>query len=193
MKKIGITGGIGSGKSYVSRRLQELFQIPVYDCDSRAKTLMQTDAEIRAGLEQMFGKEVYDEAGWLNRPLLAAYIFGDKAHLANVNALVHPRVKHDFRAWAEEQDCEIVAVESAILYSSRMNDAVDYVIGVTAPEEVRIGRVQERGACTREQVLDRMQSQQNENGTPDYELLNDGVASVDKQLEEILRKIEIEY
>ena len=193
MKKIGITGGIGSGKSYVSRRLQELFQIPVYDCDSRAKTLMQTDAEIRAGLEQMFGKEVYDEAGRLNRLLLAAYIFGDKAHLTNVNALVHPRVKHDFRAWAEEQDCEIVAVESAILYSSRMNDAVDYVIGVTAPEEVRIGRVQERDACTREQVLDRMQSQQNENGTPDYELLNDGVASVDKQLEEILRKIEIEY
>ena len=120
-KRIGITGGIGSGKSYVARRLEEKFSVPVYDCDSRAKALMATDATIREGLVRMFGDEVY-ENGALNR------IFGHPQHLAAVNALVHPRVRQDFESWADGRAERIVAVESAILFSSGMDRLVDFLM-----------------------------------------------------------------
>ena len=186
--RIGITGGIGSGKSYVARRLEEKFSVPVYDCDSRAKALMATDGTIREGLVRMFGDEVY-ENGALNRPMLAARIFGHPQHLATVNALVHPRVRQDFESWADGRAERIVAVESAILFSSGMDRLVDFVIGVTAPEPIRLERVLSRDGCTPQQALARMQSQQHEAGNVRFSLLNDGICPVDDQLAEILETV----
>ncbi len=191
MLKIGITGGIGCGKSYVCRRMEALFSVPVYDCDSRAKQLMHTDEAIREGLTQLFGKEVYDASGHLNRAALAARIFADPAMLAQVNALVHPRVETDFLAWAERQQGGVVALESAILFSCGLSRTMDCVIRVTAPEEVRINRVLARDNCSREQVLARMQNQQQEEGKADFQMVNDGKADVDAQLVAIIEKIRI--
>ncbi len=186
MTKIGITGGIGCGKSYVCRRMEALFAIPVYDCDSRAKELMHNDVAIRKGLIALCGEAVYDAAGTLDRAALAARIFADPAMLAQVNALVHPRVEADFLAWAERQRGGVVALESAILFSSGLSRAMDCVIRVTAPEEVRIGRVLSRDNCSREQVLARMRNQQAEDGAADFLIVNDGVADVDEQLVRII-------
>ena len=111
--KLAITGNMGSGKSVVSRML-EIMGIPVYDCDSRAKALMQHDALLVKALKRMFGEECYNSDGSLNRPWLAAQIFTDKENVARVNALVHPRVKEDFLLWAESAGSDIVAVESAV-------------------------------------------------------------------------------
>ena len=191
--RIGITGGIGSGKSYVARRLEEKFSVPVYDCDSRAKALVTTDKTIRDGLTQMLGGEVYDADGALNRPLLASYIFGNPQHLAAVNALVHPCVRQDFVSWADGRAERIVAVESAILFSSGMDRLVDFVIGVTAPEHIRMERVLSRDGCTPQQAMARMQSQQNEAGSVRFSLLNDGFCPVDAQLAEILATVNNTY
>lgn len=191
--RIGITGGIGSGKSYVSRRLEERFGVPVYDCDSRAKALMQRSETIRDGLVQMVGDNVYDNAGMLNRTLLAGYIFGNPQHLAAVNALVHPCVKQDFLLWAKDRKERMVAVESAILFSSGLDSLVDVVIRVTAPDAIRVERVVARDGCTPQQVAARMQSQQEEKGAVRFELVNDGCRPVDAQLAEILDKMKENY
>ena len=138
--KIGITGGIGSGKSVVARMLR-VMDIPVYDTDAEAKRLMQTDANIRIGLTNLVGEELY--AGHaLNRELLASYMFGHAERVAQVNAVVHPRVRSDFRRWATERalSVPVVGIESAILLEAGFRNEVDVVVMVYAPEEVRIVR-----------------------------------------------------
>ena len=118
--RVAVTGGIGSGKSVVSRLLS-IMGVPVYNCDSRAKELMESDILIRQGLVRMFGEECYDAVGRLNRKWLASRIFVDKSAIERVNELVHPRVKADFTNWAEQQQQPIVAVETAILFESGVN------------------------------------------------------------------------
>ena len=103
MKLLGITGGIGSGKSYVSRLLSEHWGIPVYDCDAAAKRLEEDDAQLRSALTQLAGPQVYDAEGHLQRRVLAAYIFGDATHAQAVNALVHPTVRRDLEQWLARQ------------------------------------------------------------------------------------------
>ena len=132
MIKIAVTGGIGSGKSYISHLLENM-HIPVYNADNEAKRLTVSDAGIRGELIALLGEEVYKD-GLLNKPLLASYLFSDPAHVLQINSIIHPRVRKDFTVWVERQEkCEIVGMESAILYEAGFQDTVDAVIMVYAP------------------------------------------------------------
>lgn len=173
--KIGITGGIGSGKSIVSRLLT-LTGIPVYQTDTEAKCLMLSDTGIREGLTALAGNEVYNEKG-LNKAFLASYIFGHPEHLKQVNAIVHPRVRDDFRLWAGKARQEIVAMESAILLEAGFTNEVDKIVMVYAPSEVRIARAIRRDSATRKEVERRIQSQMDDEkkrGAADFVIVNDG-------------------
>ena len=140
MYKVGVTGGIGSGKSTVCRLFAER-GIAVYDSDSQAKRLMEESDTLRAALVGAFGTECYAEA------------------LARLNALVHPAVREDFRAWAERQSGPYVILESAILFEAGFENEVDTTLAVLAPAEERIKRCMERDGASREEVLRRMASQ----------------------------------
>ena len=160
MKTIGITGGIGSGKSYVSALLQEHFGIPVYDCDKEAKRLTAESEEIREKLIELLGPNVFDGTT-LNKQFLADYLFADPENASRVNAIIHPAVLKDFKLWAEKQkQKKIVALESAILFESGFNNYVDKVLFVDAPEEVRLQRAMRRDSAKEEQIKARMKMQQ---------------------------------
>ena len=116
MTRIGITGGIGSGKSYVCHLLQQR-GIPVYHCDDEAKRLMQDSPVIRRQLTQLIGEQAYIN-NMLNKPAIAAFLFANAGHAARINAIVHPVVRQDFLRWAERQQTDIVAQESAILFEA---------------------------------------------------------------------------
>lgn len=148
MLRIGITGGIGSGKSVVARVFAAL-GVPVYDSDSRAKHVMAHDLVLRAQLQETFGAEAYDAAGQLNRPYLARVAFNDAAQLARLNALVHPRVGEDFATWSAAQAAAgqpYILKEAALLYESGAYKGLDAIITVFAPAEVRAARVLRRDA-----------------------------------------------
>lgn len=156
--KIGITGGIGSGKSVVSHLLR-LMEIPVYEADAEAKRLMLSDSDIRWDLIHLLGTHVYLPEG-LNKPLLASYVFGDSHHAEQVNAIVHPRVRDDFRKWTERRAVlKIIGIESAILFEAGFRDEVDVVVMVYAPLDVRIARVVQRDASSRMSVEKRICAQ----------------------------------
>jgi len=157
MLKIGVTGGIGSGKSTVCR-LFAARGIAVYDTDAAAKRLMAEDAALRRAIEARFGEESYQE-GALNRPWLARQVFSDEAALQALNRLVHPAVIADFERWATEQQSVYVVVESAILYEAGLDQAVDRVVAVLAPERLRIERAMQRDGATEEQIRSRMAAQ----------------------------------
>ena len=162
MKTIGITGGIGSGKSYVSALLQREFGIPVYDCDKEAKRLTVESEGIRQKLIELVGPEVFD-GETLNKQRLADYLFSDPENASRVNAIIHPAVLKDFRLWAEKQKPKkMVALESAILFESGFNAFVDNVLFVDAPEEVRLQRAMRRDSAKEEQIKARMKMQQPE-------------------------------
>ena len=155
---LAVTGTIGSGKSVVAR-IMEILGVPVYDCDSRAKSLMVDNAFVVNELKRMFGSECYDVDGSLNRKYLASRIFVDDANVKRVNALVHPVVKEDFIRWAYAQTEPVVAVETALLYESGMIDVVDKVLAVWTDKETAITRTMSRSGMSRSQVLSRMQKQ----------------------------------
>lgn len=175
--KVGIAGGIGSGKSYVCKRLSRR-GIDVYDCDSAAKRLMRS-AEIQSQLEQLLGCRPDKEA--LTRFLLAS---DDNARA--INAIVHPAVFRDFEESGKQW------LESAIMYESGADHYVDCVIVVTAPEEVRIQRIMQRDGISREKALDwirRQWPQGKVRQLADYEIVNDGEADLEKQLNIILTEL----
>ena len=157
MYKVGITGGIGSGKSTVCR-LFEQNGIAVYDSDARAKALMAEDATLREQLVEAFGAECYNEQG-LDRAYLAGRVFGDEAELQRLNGIVHPAVKEDFRRWADAQRGAYVVLESAILFESGFDTQVDTTLAVMAPMEERLRRTVERDGVDREAVRRRMEHQ----------------------------------
>ena len=156
MKRIAIIGGIGSGKSVVSRLLS-LMGYPVYDCDSNAKRLMDESEDIHRGLVDIFGPPAVTPEG-INRAYIASIAFKDVAKLSKLNSLVHPAVLHDFDRWAQ-QNGEIVLVETAILSESGMSKSVDAVWSVEAPLECRVERVMVRNAMSRQDVMRRISSQ----------------------------------
>ena len=155
MIRVGITGGIGSGKSTVCR-LFAAKGIPVYDSDSEAKRLMA--AELRGGIEARFGRDIYRE-GELDRGRLATIVFADSQALADLNAIVHPAVMRDFAAWAERQTADYVVLESAILYEAGLENAVDRVVAVLAPVELRVERACRRDGADPEAVRRRIAAQ----------------------------------
>lgn len=190
MIRLGITGGIGSGKSYVARLLAQR-GLPVYDTDTEAKRLMLSDTDIRTGLIGLLGEEVYAD-GKLNKPLLVSYLFASDEHASRINSIVHPCVKRDFLRWAASQTMhEIVALESAILYESGFDDVVDYVVAVYAPLEIRIRRAMERDCATEEQVRRRIAAQMDEEvkrDRADFVIMNDG-RSLAPQLDALLKAL----
>ena len=194
MVKIGITGGIGSGKSYVSRLLTEHYGIPVYNTDSEAKRLMLSDEGIRRRLTALLGKEVYKSDGTLNKPLLANYLFADSCHAGQINAIVHPQVKADFLKWADWQTgCEIVALESAILFESGFDNIVDKVVMVYAPVELRIRRVMLRDSTTEEKIRQRIVAQMDDKAKQDrsdFIIFNDGSRPLNLQLDDLQETLE---
>lgn len=157
MIKVGITGGIGSGKSVVAALL-ELSGIPVYIADTESKLLTTTSPVIREKLMALFGKELYTADG-LDKKRLASHIFGNPKRLEQVNAIIHPEVNRHFLAWADKQDAPACAIESAILFESGFNRIVDTTLMVYAPMEVRIARALERDAVPREEIMRRIESQ----------------------------------
>lgn len=156
--KIGITGGIGSGKSVVSRLL-EMMGIPVYVSDIEAKRITHTNEVLRRELCTLVGPDVFQN-GELNRPLLASYLFGDSQHAKEVNAIIHPKVKEDFRQWTlRKGDIGIVGMESAILLEAGFKEEVDFVVMVYAPLEVRVVRAMKRDHSSKELIMKRIEAQ----------------------------------
>ncbi|MBQ2127165.1 MAG: dephospho-CoA kinase [Bacteroidaceae bacterium] len=180
MIRLAVIGGIGSGKSVVSR-MMEIMGVPVYDCDTRAKELMVKDAFIVKELKRMFGDECYDADGALDRKYVASRIFVDERNTKRVNALVHPVVKDDFCSWVQQQNAPVVAVETALLYESGMVDVVDKVLVVWTDKETAITRTMKRSGMTREQVHNRMVKQMTADDLlllSDYSIYNGGANAV---------------
>ena len=157
MKRIGLTGGIGSGKSYIAGVLEKM-GYPVYYSDEQSKVLTDTHPEIRAGLISRFGTSIYSEET-LNRKELAAYIFNSEPDRIFVNQLIHPVVRADFDRWCAEQNTALVFNEAAILFETGAYKQFDATILVVAPHELRMQRIVERDRCTVEHAETRMKSQ----------------------------------
>jgi dephospho-CoA kinase len=160
MIKIGITGGIGSGKSVISRILR-LLNYPVYDSDFWAKELMNNNPNIQQALTKRFGHETYQN-NTLNRPFLAKQIFNNEDARLFVNSIVHPIVSQHFLDWAENQNTELVFIESAILFSSGLDKIIDTTIFVDAPQQIRLQRAKLRDNSTDTAILARINSQSQE-------------------------------
>ncbi len=158
MMKIGVTGGIGSGKSTLCRLFRQR-GIAVYDSDSEAKRLMAGDPDLRAALTARFGAETYDASGALDRARLAGVVFADAQALADLNGLVHPAVMRDFGAWADRQPGPYVILESAILFDAGLEGCVDRTVAVLAPAALRVERACRRDACDPERIRSRMAAQ----------------------------------
>lgn len=157
MKIVGLTGGIGSGKTTVAKLFGEL-GIPVYNSDMEAKKLTNTSKAIREELIDLLGNETYKN-GSLDRKFMADKIFNDKNLLLKVNAIIHPRVAEHFKKWVSQQKSKYVIKEAAILFESGSNAYCDVVILVTAPKEERISRVMKRDQVSREEVEARISNQ----------------------------------
>ena len=190
MIRIGITGGIGSGKSYVCRLLQQR-GIPVYSCDDEAKRLMQESPIIREQLCQLIGCNAYIGQE-LNKPVIAQFLFADSNHTTQVNHVVHPVVRQDFANWVQQQNVPIVAQESAILFEAGFQDTVDITILVYAPHSLRLQRAMKRDHATSEQIEARMAQQMDEEEKrqrADYCILNDGTSDLNLQIDNLLKNI----
>ncbi|MEX1132923.1 MAG: dephospho-CoA kinase [Flavobacteriales bacterium] len=157
MRKVAVTGGIGSGKSMVCRMFQVL-GIPVFEADRVAKQLMLEDAALRGAITERFGASVLGPQG-LDRQALAGMVFQDPAALADLNALVHPKVRKAFADWADAQQAPYVIMEAAILAETGGHTAFDHVILVSAPKEIRLARAMARDGVGEEAVLARMSNQ----------------------------------
>lgn len=191
MIKLGITGGIGSGKSTVSE-LFTLLGIPVYIADKESKRLTETSVVIKEQLIALFGEDLYQD-GILNKALLASYIFSDKEKLEKVNRIIHPVVGNDFNEWIElNKTSEIVAQEAAILFESGFDKLVDKVVVVYTPLGMRISRTMQRDGVTREKVLERIENQMSDEKKvelSDFVIVNDGTISLIEQVLEIINKL----
>ncbi len=189
--RVGITGGIGSGKTTVCQIFQ-LLGVPVYYADDRAKWLMNNDPVLQQGLLQQFGEKAFLPDGALNRPHIAAIVFNDKSQLAELNALVHPAVKEDGEEWAATQQSPYTLREAALLFESGIYKSLDKLITVTAPESIRIARVVARDQTTEEAVRARMANQWPEEEKvkrSDFIIQNDGQRSLIQQVWELHRHL----
>lgn len=183
MMKVAITGGIGSGKSYVCRRLEQ-YGITVYDCDAGAKRLMRSSKSLQEALQRLVGQEVYQD-GVLQKRILAEFLLQSEQNKQAINDIVHPAVAQDF------EQSGLNWLESAIYYESGFYARVhiNIVIAVTAPVEVRIRRIMERDHIAREKAeawLNAQMPQEELRQRADYELINDGQQDIDQQIERLL-------
>ncbi len=157
MLRIGLTGGIGSGKSTVAK-VFEVLGVPVYYADDAAKRIMNKDEELKEKIKQEFGESVYSD-GKLNRKLLAGIVFNAPEKLNQLNALTHPATIADAERWMQSQTTPYCIKEAALIFESGAQEFLDYVIGVTAPAPLRIQRTMQRDGISREAVVARMDKQ----------------------------------
>lgn len=194
MLKVGITGGIGSGKTTIAEVFMQL-DIPLYPSDLRAKELMSEDFELRQAVVALFGNEAYVSEN-LNRDFIASKVFSDQTLLKKLNELVHPVVKKDFDLWCSDQDAAYVLKEAAILIETGAYKTMDRMILVTAPSEIKIQRVQNRDAVTRDEVLARMNRQwsdERKEEFADFVIHNDNHTMVLEQVLDIHKRLMKEF
>ena len=187
--KIAITGGIGSGKSFICRSI-EAAGYPIFYCDDEAKRIIRHDARVQKALCELVGDGVYDTEGKLVKSVLANFLCRGKAYAAQVDTIVHPRVGEAFLAWAEAQSTSRVFMECALLFESGFDRYVDCTIHVAAPQEVRIQRVMARDQVTREKVLEWMALQLPEEEKArraDFVILNDGKQDLPSQISQFIK------
>lgn len=190
MIKVGITGGIGSGKSIVAKILT-VIGFPVFDSDTEAKLLMVNNSNVIQKVKEVFGEEAYIDKQ-LNRKYLADKIFNNEELKEQLNAIVHPAVRQEFEDWSNRQDSSLVFNEAAILFEIGRYKDFDYTILVTAPEELRIQRVLDRDKTTRKEVLKRMENQwkdEEKKALASFVINNDNEELVTLQVESILRSL----
>ena len=191
MYKVGITGGIGSGKSTIAR-IFESIGIPVYYADKEAKRLMNKNPSLKQDIKLLLSNEAYHKNGRLNRKYIAERVFKDKALLAQLNNLVHPAVRYDFESWAERQENSYVLKESALIFEIKGQSYFDATILVIADKETRIERVIKRDKSNRKAVIDRMNNQLSDEikiPLADHIVSNNGVNSLIEQVLKIHRKL----
>lgn len=187
MKRIGLTGGIGSGKSFIANILEHM-GFPVYYSDSRSKELTKSNPTIRTGLISLFGEDVYLD-GEFNTQFVATKIFQNEEYRQKVNQLIHPIVRKDFEDWIKYQNSDLVFNEAAILFETGAYKNFDATILVCAPMELKIKRVMNRENCSEEEVLARMSKQwsdEEKRKLADFVIENDEVSPILKQIENIL-------
>jgi len=186
MKVVGLTGGIGSGKTTVAGFFKEL-NIPVYIADEAGKRLMNTSAEIREKIIALFGQEAYKD-DLPNRKFIASKVFNDKEQLSKLNSIIHPAVATDFKNWLETQSSEYVIYEAAILFETGGYRKCDFSILVTAPQEVRIQRLQKRDDSSVKEIQDRMDNQwsdEKKSQMADFLINNEELAQTKVQVKHI--------
>ena len=191
MLKIGVTGGIGSGKTTVCK-IFEVLDIPVYYADPRAKLLMIEDSKLVKEIKKLLGDKSYNKDKSLNRKYIANIIFNDKNKLNALNALVHPAVKDDFDKWCDSQNSPYVLKEAALLFENGSYKSLDKTILVSAPLELRVLRVMKRDNHTRESILSRVRNQMPESEKEklaDIIIKNDNDISLISQIIEIHRQL----
>jgi len=172
--RVGLTGGIGSGKSTIAQ-IFEVLGIPVYYADISAKKLMNENADLRSSITNIFGEQAYTN-NILDRKYISSIVFSDPAKLQQLNALVHPATKKDGEAWMQEQTSPYAIHEAALIFEAKVSDRLDLVIGVSSPIELRIKRAMGRDKVSREEVLKRMEQQLDEKvkmSKCDFVLIND--------------------
>ena len=192
MKRIGITGGIGAGKSLVAEIIKAM-GYPVYNSDERAKELTESNPKIKEGLIHLFGEEIYQNDK-LNKFALAQAIFSDESLREKVNALIHPIVREDFNLWALAQNNSLVFNESAILFETGSFKNFDAIILVYAPKELRIKRIMKRDNCSENEVLKRMNSQfsdEEKYQLTEFRVLNDEQTPLLVQVEKIILNVSL--
>ncbi len=190
--RVGLTGGIGAGKSSVAK-IFRLLGVPVYYADDRAKHLMNTEPELRKAIVELFGARAYGKDGRINRPYLAKEAFGNPEKLRALEAAVHPAVFRDTERWEEEhKDAPYTLREAALLFESGNYKNLDYIITVAAPEEVRIERVLKRDNVPRNAILARIRRQWPEEEKierSDFVIINDGEHLLIPQVLDIHQKL----
>lgn len=188
--RIGLTGGIGSGKSTVAQ-LFELLGVPVYYADDAAKQLMNTNEELKSLIKKNFGEQAYKN-NELDRQYMASVVFNDPEKLGLLNSLVHPATLKDAEQWLNRQTTAYTIKEAALLFESGADKMLDYVIGITAPEQLRIERVMKRDEVSREEVMKRLSKQMNEEEKIkrcDFILINDETQLLIPQVLELHQKL----
>ena len=191
MKKIGLTGGIGAGKTYVSKIFQQM-GIPIFNADEQAKKCMVEDSSLKAAVQLAFGESMYLK-GVLQKDALANIVFNNTEALGKLNALVHPIVKQKFEDWCTQQSTSIVIKEAAILFESGAHLGLDAVVCVSAPEKLRITRVQKRDGSSVEQIESRMSKQMpqaEKEELADFLIVNNEVQLLLPQVLAIIKEME---
>ena len=190
MRKIGLTGGIGSGKTTVAKLFKEL-GVPVYNSDLRAKKLMKNSREIRTAVIDLLGKDSY-VLERLNKKYIADKVFSNKELLQKLNAIVHPAVRNDFLKWVKSKKTPYVIQEAAILFENSSYSNFDKIILVKAPKKVRLERILERDNGSKEEILARMENQWDDSEKiplSDYIIENIDLDQTKLQVEQIHRQL----